>query len=70
MDAIVIQIAKEFNAALISLDDEMTKKAEGIVRVKSVDTLVQIITGQTNLINQINQRKQKSQISRPDTIKT
>jgi len=42
MDAIVIQIAKEFNATLVSLDNEMTAKAEGIVEVKSVDPLVRI----------------------------
>lgn len=40
MDAIVVQITKEFNATLVSLDDEMIAKAEGIVKVKSVDTLI------------------------------
>jgi predicted nucleic acid-binding protein len=34
MDAIVIQIAKEFNATLISLDNEMIRKAKRIVEVK------------------------------------
>lgn len=40
MDAIVVQIAKEFDAILVSLDDEMTEKAKGIVKVKSVDAVV------------------------------
>ena len=42
MDAIVIQVAKEFNSALVSLDYEMTVKAGNIVEIKSVDTLAQI----------------------------
>ncbi|MBM4402543.1 MAG: type II toxin-antitoxin system VapC family toxin [Candidatus Cloacimonetes bacterium] len=41
MDAIVIQIANEFNATLVSLDSEMVAKAEGVVKVKSVETLIQ-----------------------------
>lgn len=40
MDAVVVQIAKEFNATLVSLDKEMTAKAEGIVKVKNVKALV------------------------------
>lgn len=44
MDAIVVQITKEFNATLVSLDDEMIAKAEGIVKVKSVDTLIHSIS--------------------------
>ena len=40
MDAIVVQIAKEFKAILVSLDNEMIKKAKGIVKVKSVEALV------------------------------
>ncbi len=43
MDAIVVQITKEFNATLVSLDDEMIAKAEGIVKVKPVDTLIHLI---------------------------
>lgn len=40
MDAIVVQIAREFDAILVSLDDEMIKKAKNIVKVKSVNELV------------------------------
>jgi hypothetical protein len=40
MDAIVLQIAKEFDAILVSLDDEMIDKAKGIVKVESVEALV------------------------------
>jgi predicted nucleic acid-binding protein len=40
MDAIVVQVAREFNATLISLDKEMTAKAEGIVNVKKVQALL------------------------------
>lgn len=39
MDAIVVQIAKEFDAILVSLDNEMIEKAKGIVKVKSVSAL-------------------------------
>jgi predicted nucleic acid-binding protein len=42
MDAIVVQIAREFNATLVSLDSEMIRKANGMVRIKSVDALVQL----------------------------
>lgn len=42
MDAIVAQIAREFNATLVSLDSEMIRKANGMVRIKSVDALVQL----------------------------
>lgn len=37
MDAIVIQIAKEFDVPLVSLDAEMLKRAKSIVRTKDVD---------------------------------
>jgi len=40
MDAIVVQIANEFNAPLVSLDNDMIAKAKGIVKVKYVDKLV------------------------------
>ncbi len=36
MDAIVIQIAKEFDVPLVSLDAEMLKRAKSIVRIKDV----------------------------------
>jgi hypothetical protein len=39
MDAIVLQIAKEFDAVLVSIDDEMIDKAKGIVKVESVEAL-------------------------------
>ena len=42
MDAIVIQIAKEFNSTLVSLDNEITMRVEGIVEIKSADTLAQL----------------------------
>ncbi len=37
MDAIIVQIAEEFDTTLISLDDEMMEKAKSIVKVKSID---------------------------------
>jgi len=37
MDAVVVQIAFEFGTTLISLDEEMIKKAKSIVRTKTVD---------------------------------
>lgn len=37
MDAIVIQIAKEFDVPLVSLDVDMLKRAESIVRIKDID---------------------------------
>ena len=37
MDAVVVQIALEFGTTLISLDEEMMKKAKSIVRTKTVD---------------------------------
>ncbi len=37
MDAVVVQIAEEFGAPLVSLDEEMLEKAKKIVNIKSVD---------------------------------
>jgi len=37
MDAIVIQIAKEFDNILVSLDGEMLKRAKSVVTVKDVE---------------------------------
>ena len=37
MDAIVIQIAKEFNVPLITLDKEMIEKAKSFVDISAVD---------------------------------
>ena len=42
MDAIVVQIAREFNTTLVSLDSEMIIKAKSTVKIKSVDALVQL----------------------------
>ncbi len=39
MDAIVIQIAKEFDSFLVSLDGEMVKRAKSVVTVKDVEDL-------------------------------
>ena len=39
MDAIVVQIAKEFGSILISLDGEMVKRAKSVVTVKNVGDL-------------------------------
>ncbi|MBU4491809.1 MAG: type II toxin-antitoxin system VapC family toxin [Euryarchaeota archaeon] len=39
MDAIVIQVAKEFNAPLVSLDGEMLERSKSIVVAKKVDDL-------------------------------
>jgi predicted nucleic acid-binding protein len=36
MDAIVIQTAKEYNTALVSLDKEMIEKAAGIVKIRKL----------------------------------
>ncbi len=36
MDAIVIQIAKEFNALLLALDSEMYEKAKSIVNLEKI----------------------------------
>jgi len=36
MDAIVVQIAREFNSILLSLDNEMIKKAEGFVQTNTI----------------------------------
>ena len=37
MDAIVIQIAKEFDIPLITLDKEMIEKAESIINIRTID---------------------------------
>jgi len=42
MDAIVIQIAKEFNASLVSLDEEMSKRAELVVKIVNIDDVVKL----------------------------
>jgi len=42
MDAIVIQIAKEFNAPLVSLDEEMSKRAKLVVKIVNIDDLVKL----------------------------
>jgi predicted nucleic acid-binding protein len=39
MDAIVLQVAKEFGAALVSLDDDMIERAKARVQVKSLADL-------------------------------
>ena len=40
MDAIVVQIAKEFNAPLVSLDGEMTKRAKLVVKIVPIEDMV------------------------------
>ena len=40
MDAIVVQIAKEFNAPLVSLDGEMTKRAKLVVKIVDIEDMV------------------------------
>ena len=40
MDAIVVQIAKEFNAPLVSLDGEMTKRAKLVVKIVDIEDTV------------------------------
>jgi len=42
MDAIVIQISKEFNAPLVSLDEEMAKRAELVVKIVNIDDVVKL----------------------------
>lgn len=37
MDAVVVQIAVENKCARVTLDDEMSKKSQSIVEIKSVD---------------------------------
>ncbi|MCJ7615319.1 MAG: type II toxin-antitoxin system VapC family toxin [Desulfobacterales bacterium] len=39
MDAIVIQMAKEFNVPLITLDKEMIEKAKSFVDIRALDDL-------------------------------
>ena len=39
MDAIIIQIAKEFDAVLVSLDADMMVKAKEVVKVKNVEMI-------------------------------
>lgn len=40
MDAIIVQLAKEMDAILITLDDEMIKRVNGFVKVGSLRDLV------------------------------
>jgi predicted nucleic acid-binding protein len=40
MDAIVIQLAREFSAPLVSLDVEMVTKAKSIVKIEAIEDLV------------------------------
>lgn len=40
MDAVVIQIAKENDASLVSLDKEMVEKAKLVVKIKDVEDLI------------------------------
>ena len=37
MDAIIAQIAQEFDTYLVTLDEEMIRKAETIIKIKSID---------------------------------
>ena len=37
MDAIIVQVAQEFDTFLVTLDDEVSRKAGQIIRLKSVD---------------------------------
>jgi predicted nucleic acid-binding protein len=37
MDAIVIQIAREFNVPLVSLDSEMLERSKSIIRINEVE---------------------------------
>ncbi len=39
MDAIIIQIAKEFNIPLVSLDAEMLERSGSIISIKDVGDL-------------------------------
>lgn len=39
MDAIVIQIAKEFDIPLVTLDKEMIEKAESFIDIRTIDGL-------------------------------
>ena len=40
MDAIVIQVAREQNTSLVSLDEEMIEKAKSVVNIKDIGGLV------------------------------
>jgi len=40
MDAVVIQICKEMDSRLVTLDDEMVEKSKGIVETKTLDSLL------------------------------
>lgn len=42
MDAIVVQIAKEFKAPLVSLDGEMTKRAKMVVEIVNIEDMVNL----------------------------
>ena len=37
MDAIVVQVAEEFHATLITLDEEMIERAKCVVNIKDID---------------------------------
>jgi predicted nucleic acid-binding protein len=37
MDAIIVQVAQEFNTYLVTLDEEMMQKAETIIKIKGID---------------------------------
>lgn len=40
MDAIIVQLAKEMNAVLVTLDEEIMKRADGFAKVGSLEDLV------------------------------
>lgn len=40
MDALIIQTAKEYNALLVSLDNEMTKRAKEVVKIAEIEKLI------------------------------
>ncbi|HGJ64576.1 TPA: type II toxin-antitoxin system VapC family toxin [bacterium] len=37
MDAIIVQIAQEFDTFLVTLDEEMVRKVENIIKIKRID---------------------------------
>lgn len=40
MDAIIVQVAEESRAILVTLDDEVTDKSREIVTVKEIDAIL------------------------------
>ena len=40
MDALIIQTAKEYNASLVSFDNEMTKRAKEVVKVADIEKFI------------------------------